>query len=144
MRRTCRLRPSVIVISNTVLPPGSRKRVTCAGRVGPSRSSMPLRRRSSSSTADLRRSPARDPVVDQDANLAREDLAAELRREVVGDAPPGEGALRVLVEPEHQHLGPPLVERQPVRQRLEIPGILFSNEGPAHGDSPKMILSAAI
>ncbi len=47
IRRTCRLRPSVMVISNALSP----TRVTRAGRVGPSRSSRPRRRRSSSLVA---------------------------------------------------------------------------------------------
>jgi hypothetical protein len=46
IRRTCRLRPSVIVISRKVLFSRSRSRVTTAGRVHPSSNSTPLRSRS--------------------------------------------------------------------------------------------------
>ena len=41
MRRTCRLRPSVIVISRKVELAESRNRFTRAGRVGPSDNSKP-------------------------------------------------------------------------------------------------------
>ena len=46
IRRTCRLRPSVMVISRNVCLPLSRRRFTSAGRVGPSLSSIPPPKRS--------------------------------------------------------------------------------------------------
>ena len=71
--------------------------------------------------AHLLRGAARHAVVDGDLDAAREQLAAQLACEVVGDPPAGQAHEGRAVQAAHDQLRPgAAVERQPAAQRCDL------------------------